>query len=164
MEKGICIISGHEGTGYPVKDDAVILALRRIKRLFGIAKNNRLIVSQDELAEYKKRRAKFEKNFVQYAALSVLIFAAMFALSLFAGTISLGTFAMPILIGILLVLLSLASYMPAIEGAPSGGEANPPPTLQKTAITLESISSKIKGAIPSQKKPASHQKGAKKKR
>lgn len=129
-------MSGNEGVGYPVKEDIVIRSIRKIKRFFGIAKNNRLIVSEEMYEEYKKRRTKFEKTLVQYIALAVIIFIAFVGLSLLSGTLSLGTFIISIFIGAFLVLFSLTSYVPAIEETPQ-----PPPSLSEQP-SLEKKTSK----------------------
>mgnify|MGYP001579377487 CR=1 FL=1 len=56
----VCIVCHKENVrGYPVEDDAVIRAIRKIKQRFNMAKNNELVVEDACLAEYKKKRDKF---------------------------------------------------------------------------------------------------------
>jgi len=125
MQKGICIITEQEVSGIPIKEDAVISTIRKIKRLFGIAKNNALVVGADSMEEYKKRRAKFERTFVQYVALAIIMVAAFVLLPLFFGApFSLGSLAMSVLIGVFIILLSFSSYIPSLD-APSENKASP---------------------------------------
>jgi len=60
----VCIVSRKEvpaGKGTPIKQDAIIGTIRKIKSRLGILQNNELVVSDECLEEYQKKRSKFEK-------------------------------------------------------------------------------------------------------
>ena len=113
--KSRCIICGKETVGSPVADDIVIKAIRKVKRAFGIARESRLVVCKQDLEEHLKRRKRFEKNMVQYAAIAFILVVAMVVLS---GSLN-GALA-ALFIGAFIIILGLVgSYHPAI--AAKGG-------------------------------------------
>ncbi|OIO21804.1 hypothetical protein COV61_01560 [Candidatus Micrarchaeota archaeon CG11_big_fil_rev_8_21_14_0_20_47_5] len=146
MQRGICIISETETEGYPIKEDFVISSLRKLKRIFGIARNNTLVVGRDSLEEYKKRRSKFEKTFVQYAAIAIILVLAIVVLPLLLGApFSIGSVLMSMVIGALIIAFSLTSYLPAIYA-----EGEKEPKKQPTILTAVAATQK-KSSLKKQK-------------
>jgi p-aminobenzoyl-glutamate transporter AbgT len=115
----MCIVSRKEvgpKEGTPIRDDAIISTIRKIKKRLGILQNNELVVSEEKLEEYKKKRSKFEKMAVIHVTV-----AAILVLLLALGPIMLG---MPfdvvriffaLLLGAMVAALALLSYIPALE-------------------------------------------------
>ncbi len=62
-----------EREGAEVSDDVVIRSIRRVKKAFNIAQNNRLVVCPDCMDEHVKKRKNFEKWLVIYGALGATI-------------------------------------------------------------------------------------------
>ncbi|MCS7122446.1 MAG: hypothetical protein NZ908_00605 [Candidatus Micrarchaeota archaeon] len=118
------------GEAYRVKRDIVIDVIVRIKKLLGKYQGNELYVSKNSLEQYRKMRKDFETSIFM-----VTVFAAVFmvlflitglnniqqALFSLIGAIILGT--------MLIVLVILTKYVPAIEETPvmigeEGGKEN----------------------------------------
>ena len=59
MQEGkyVCIMCEQEKGGSAVHDDAIINAIRKVKKTFGVAKNNRLVVCAECMPKYKDKGA-----------------------------------------------------------------------------------------------------------
>ena len=122
----VCIITQKEvKSGYLVEDDIVIRAIRRAKRALGIAKNNTLVVSDEGLAEYHKKRSAYEKSIAKYAILAGVVFIVVVILPLFTAGLSLNTLYAMLLglfLSALIMVLPVLSHVPKIAGAPVEAE------------------------------------------
>ncbi len=115
----VCIICGKEikkGKKYKVKDDFVIKVIRFIKHKLKIAKNNKLYVEEKCLNEYKKRRARYERNLILATIVAVFLFLSIGIAPIFFGSFSLTSFLASILLGIMLLFFTVLIYsIPPIE-------------------------------------------------
>ncbi len=115
----VCIVSREEvppGTGTPIKQDAIIGTIRKIKAKLGILQNNELVVSDEHLEEYKKKRAKFEKMAVIYTTVAaVLVLLLVFAPLIFGAPFNLMSILFALILGIMVAALALLGYVPGIE-------------------------------------------------
>lgn len=116
----VCIICGNEikkiGGAYRVKEDVVIEWLRKIKKRFGIAKNNELFVCEEDYEKYREKRKQFERNFTFASALAAAILLLLIIVPVFFGSLpSLGSIFFGLIVGIFLILMALISYLPAVE-------------------------------------------------
>ncbi len=122
----ICIVSRKEvplGSGTPVKQDAIIGTIRKIKARLGILQNNELVVSDECLEQYQKKRSKFEKMAVVYTTIAaVLVLLLVFAPLLFGATFNLMSIFFAIILGIMIAALALLGYVPGLD---TGEEAKP---------------------------------------
>ncbi|MBD3389419.1 hypothetical protein GF415_00495 [Candidatus Micrarchaeota archaeon] len=116
----MCIISREEvpeGEGTPIKEDAIIRTIRRIKGKLGILQNNQLVVSDEHLEEYRKKREKFEKMAVIHTAVAAILVVILTLGPLLLGApINLVSIFFALVLGIMIAALSLLSYVPGLEG------------------------------------------------
>ncbi len=106
-----CIICGQQKPGLTVKDDFVLDSIRWIKR--NITKNEKgytLVVCKEDYKKYLKERNKYIRRQIFYIAVGI-IFAAL----LIIDARSIGAVLFGLAIILLLYLLSLLSYIPAVE-------------------------------------------------
>ena len=114
--KDVCIVDGKEiKRGYKVKDDFVIRAIRKLKKRFGMLRNNRLYVCEEHLEEYKKKRRNYERMAMIVLGLIGLLFAGAIILPLFSGGFAWESLIPFTIISVLMVLLLLTMHVPAIE-------------------------------------------------
>ncbi len=115
----MCIVSREEvpkGKGTPIKEDGIIRTIRRIKGKLGILQNNELVVSDEKLEEYKKKRSKFEKMAVIHTTI-----AAVFVIVLVVGPLLMGaafnivSVFFALVLGVMIMALALLGYIPALE-------------------------------------------------
>jgi len=115
----MCIVSREEvpkGEGTPIREDGIIRTIRKIKGKLGILQNNELVVSDEKLEEYKKKRSKFEKMAVIHTTI-----AAVFVILLVVGPLLMGaafnivSVFFALVLGVMIVALALLGYVPAIE-------------------------------------------------
>ncbi len=158
----MCIITRKEvprASGTPIREDSIIQAIRAIKGRLGILQNNELVVSNEALEEYKKKRAKFEKTAVIYTTLAAIFVVVFIFGPLFLGAPFniMGVF-FAILVGVLFAGLSLLSYIPALD---DGKESTVPTPSQIVSRLMPRALSKEGGSAASKaarktapKKPA----------
>jgi len=124
----VCIECGNEKEGYPVKEDYVIAAIRKVKTMLRVAKNNTLVVCQGCVDARKVRRERFEKRFVQHGAVAVIVFLFLVLFPVFFGggkdLIGLvQTVLTAAVLGLVIIFFALLNYSPAFEeGKKVGGE------------------------------------------
>jgi hypothetical protein len=111
MAKVVCIICGKEKKGIPVKSDRVLEAMRWFKR--NVTRNeqhNTLVVCKEDWPAYNKARKKFTSRMALYVALGIVfvVFGNVLAFSI-------NTLVATLLILVFFYLLSLLSYMPALD-------------------------------------------------
>lgn len=106
----VCIICGKERVGIPVKNDYIIEAIRWIKtNITKNEKNNRLVVCKECYPKYKKERDRFISRFAIYVGLGVVFVITGSLIGGFGALL----YTLPVLL--LLFLLSLLNYMPALD-------------------------------------------------
>ncbi|MGB9703593.1 MAG: hypothetical protein ACP5HJ_00505 [Candidatus Micrarchaeia archaeon] len=76
-----CIMCGKRRKGYEVEEDLVIKSIRRIKKVFGIEKKNKLVVCKECYPRYLKERKKFEDKQKHFAILLTIFFLIVFIFS-----------------------------------------------------------------------------------
>ena len=108
-----CLICEKNKKGSPISDDVVIRSIRRIKRRFGIAKNNKIVICKDCMSQHLERRANFEKRLVRYGALGFIVAAVLIILSPSLFSVFAGLF-----MGLLMLSFALPSYHPALVSYP----------------------------------------------
>jgi hypothetical protein len=106
--------------GYPVREDYVIDAIRKVKSALGVAKNNTLVVCQGCADLRKQKREKFEQRFVQYGAVAVIAFLLLVLVPVFFGggknlVDMIKTAIMAAVLALVVILFALLSYSPAYE-------------------------------------------------
>ncbi len=115
----MCIVSRKEvpaGEGTPIREDAIIRTIRVIKGKLGILQNNELVVSNEALEEYTKKREKFEKMAVIHATVgAILVVAFIFGPLLLGAPFNPMGVLFSIILGLLVAALALLSYVPALE-------------------------------------------------
>ena len=107
----VCIICGKEKQGIRVKSDWVLESMRWFKRnITRNAKDNVLVVCKEDWPQYNKARKKFTGRRMLYVGLGIIFVI----LGLLTGP-SLNTLALTLAILAFFYLLSLLSYMPALD-------------------------------------------------
>ena len=116
--KGVCLICEKRKQGVPIKEGQVIKTIRKIKKIFGIAKGNTLVICDTCMPEYKKRRSSFEKTMLIWTIIGIVIGLALIIPSILIGDTILGILrsilVAIILIVVLLVLVGIVRYIPSI--------------------------------------------------
>lgn len=145
----LCIVSREEvpkGEGTPIREDAIIRSIRKVKARLGILQNNELVVSDEKLEEYKKKRSKFEKMAVIHTTI-----AAVFVILLVIGPLLMGaafnivSIFFALVLGVMIVALALLGYVPALETDDE--------TMPRTADqVVEKLSPKRSAKKPKRKK------------
>ena len=110
-KKIVCIICGKEKSGIPVKEDMVLDVIKWFKRnVTRNAQDNVLVVCKEDWLQYNKARKKFTSRMTLYIVLGVIfvIIGNVVAFSLYTLVTTLGVL-------LLFYLLSLLSYMPALD-------------------------------------------------
>jgi len=117
----VCIVCSKEvAGGHKVEDDSVIRAIRKIKRQFGVARNNELYVCEGCMEEYKKKRGKYERDLVIHAVLAAIVLIMMVVLPIFTSGFSLTAIVLGVLLAAIIMAFSLFSHWPKIaDGGPA---------------------------------------------
>ncbi len=139
----------------PIKEDRIIRGIRAIKKIFGVAQNNELFVSEAYLQEHTKRRKSFEKSMLFASVLAGLVFIAVLysivSTGRFEGLAILSAFV----IGGFILSLPLFKYSPGLSGDT--------PKLVGASSPAKATKPKPK-AVAKPKKPAKKKQTKKKKR
>ncbi len=107
-----CIYCGKKRDGLGIREDYVIRAVRWFNRkVLHRYHNYRLVVCRDCYLNYRKARARYLKKQATYLAIGI-IFAGLL---IFVSSANLFAFAYGIAIILFMYLLSLVSYVPALE-------------------------------------------------
>ena len=112
-----CIICAKKKEGITVKDDRVLESIRWFKR--NVTRNeqgNKLCVCKECYPVYKKRRDTYTSRQIIY-----VVIGAIFAILIFALSLSLAALATGAVILVGLYLLSLLSYTPDLAIKVAGG-------------------------------------------
>jgi len=146
----ICIVSRKEvppGTGTPIRQDAIIGTIRKIKSRLGILQNNELVVSDECLEEYQKKRSKFEKMAVVYTTIAaVLVLLLVFAPLLFGAPFNLMSIFFAIVLGVMVAALALLGYVPGIDTGKEPKPRTPNQIAKKLAPKKSTYKPKAKPA------------------
>ncbi|MBU0527673.1 MAG: hypothetical protein ABH983_04470 [Candidatus Micrarchaeota archaeon] len=148
----------------PIKEDRIIHGIRAIKKIFGVAQNNELFVSEAYLQEHTKRRKSFEKSMLFASVLAGLVFIAVLysivSTGRFEGLAILSAFV----IGGFILSLPLFKYSPGLSGdTPKLIGASSPAKATKPNAAAKPKATKPK-AVAKPKKPANKNQTKKKKR
>ena len=129
----VCIICSQEVShGHAVADDAVIRSIRRVKQFFKIAKNNELVVSENDLEAHKKKRQGYERNLAVYMVIAGIVLVLLVFLPIFTTGFSAYAVLVGLLFAALLVFLPiLTSHTPAL--AVKGNAQEKPPATKAPA-------------------------------
>jgi len=110
-KQNACIICTKENVeGSSVVEDKVIEVLRKIKGKFGAVKGYKLMVCDDCLEKYEKRRKTFERNIIIYGGIGIVI-----ALFLLIFNFSIGSLLAGIILFLVLMIMAMMGYTPRIE-------------------------------------------------
>lgn len=157
----MCIVSRKEvpaGSGTPIREDAIIRTIRGVKAKLGILQNNELVVSEEALEEYTKKREKFEKMAVIHATVAaILVVAFIFGPLLLGAPFNPMGIVFAIVLGLLIAALALLSYVPALD---DGKESSvPTPGQIVSRLMPRGLAAKMREA-PKSKAPAAPKEAA----
>ncbi|MCX8197596.1 MAG: hypothetical protein N3F07_00140 [Candidatus Micrarchaeota archaeon] len=109
----VCIICEKEAAqGLVVEDDAVIIAIRKVKNMLGVAKNNQLMVCDLCAESYKRKRESYERNIVIHTIIAALVLLAFILLPLFTSGFSIWSLVMGVVLAGVIMGFSLFSHVP----------------------------------------------------
>jgi hypothetical protein len=133
----VCIICGNEvKSGSAVADDLVIKSIRRAKQALHIAKNNELVVCENDLEAHRKKRQGYERNLAVYVVIAGIVLVLLVIVPFFTSGFSAYSFILGVLLSALLVLLPVVtSHTPALDGTTSSQLQSKPAQVQKKAKT-----------------------------
>ena len=133
----MCIVSRKEvpeGEGTPIKEDGIIRTIRKIKAKLGILQNNELVVSDECLEDYKKKRSKFEKMAVIHTTIAaVLVILLTIGPLLLGAPFNVVSIFFALILGVMIIALALLGYVPALE---TGEEEEKPRTAKEVVEKL----------------------------
>jgi hypothetical protein len=109
----VCIICGKKKKGFEVEEDLFIKGIRRIKKVLGIEKKNKLVVCEECYPRYLKMRKKFEDKQKHFTILWVIFFGIVIIFS--PDKISAIFFSLILLF--LFLLLLVPYYIPKLKEA-----------------------------------------------
>jgi fatty acid desaturase len=145
-----CIICKKEGiAGTPVRDDAILQAIRGLKMRLGILRGFKLVVCDSDLEEYQKRRKKFEKMAVIHVTVAAILVVAFIFGPLLLGAFNIMGVFFSLILGIVFAGLSIFSYIPALEDA--NAEEVPTPGQIASRLMPKSFGKGKGGAKPAKK-------------
>lgn len=111
----VCIICEKEVQhGHAVQDDFVIRAIRKVKQRLNMARNNVLVVEEGCLEEYRKRRAKYERDVVIRVVFAAIILLVFVLLPIFTTGFSVWATLLGLVLAGMFMALSLFSHFPKI--------------------------------------------------
>ena len=127
----VCIICSQEvKAGRAVADDAVIRFIRRAKQSLHIAKNNELVVCEQDLEAHRKKRQGYERNLAVYMVIAGVVLVLLVFLPIFTTGFSAYAVLVGLLFAALLVLMPvITSHTPSLAHA----EGEKPPAGKKAA-------------------------------
>jgi len=115
----VCIVCQKETEGgYPVEDDAVIAAIRRIKQALHVAKNNELVVMEECMAEHKKKRETYEKRLVTHMVVAGIVLVAFVIFPILSSGFSLTAVLLGLLLAAFVMGLSVFNHWPKVSDSP----------------------------------------------
>lgn len=118
----VCIVCYQEKSGTPVLDDAVIRAIRAAKQRLNMAKGNMLVVCEGCMEQYRKKRAKYERDLVMHVVLAGIVLLVFVLAPVFTTGFSITAVVLGLVLSALIVGLSVFSHCPAIEGGIGGNQ------------------------------------------
>ena len=139
-----CIICGKRIAGLEVRNDYILSSIRWFKR--NVTRNEkgfRLVVCKEDFPKYYKQRKSFERKRSLYVGLGIVFAAALFILSSF----NLYSLLYGLGIVVFLYLLSLVSYMPALEAAHAAGKQKRDSAAGGSAASMHTSGMRPAGGI-----------------
>ena len=133
-----------------IKEDNVIAAIRKIKRVLGAAKENDLYVCEEHLKKHLERRKSFQKSLILFGIAAVLIFVLGIISMVISGNFNIVGFIAAVVISIFLILFAiLFKYTPDVESAsltfiPVAGKEPEKPKPAKPAEKKKPAKRKLK--------------------
>ncbi len=111
MSKSACIICTKETTkGHKVIEDKIIEFIRMVKSKFGIVKGYKLVVCDECIEKYEKKRKDFERKSIFFIGIGVILAIVLLLLNLSIGSLLGGLFLL-----LIMIIISLMNYVPQIE-------------------------------------------------
>ncbi len=132
----ICIYTQESVVGIKaarIKEDRIIRSIRTIKKIFGIAQMNELYVSEEHIAEHKKRRKSFEKSMLFASVFAGLILLIVLVSPFFSGRFDLWAVISAFIIALFILALPLFKYSPALESDVCAVVGAEPAEMEKPA-------------------------------
>jgi len=129
----ICIVCEKDVEGksaVPIKEDAVIRTIRRVKQFFHIAQGNELYVCEEDMPKHMEKRRGFERSLIFFGVLAALVIVLLLGTLLLSGHFDIGAAVFALAVGVLILLFAVVfNYAPAIEEKPGivGGKKAPLP-------------------------------------
>ncbi|MEM3364410.1 MAG: hypothetical protein QXS93_02785 [Candidatus Micrarchaeia archaeon] len=118
MARGVCIYCDKaEDTkpkfvsGYPIKEDYVIAAIRWVKRKTHTEQGNPLVVCEKHIEEHLKKRGGFERSLIIYGGIGIFMTMLLLVMNLSIGSLVAG-----LLFLIFLLAIAHMRYVPKTEG------------------------------------------------
>jgi hypothetical protein len=115
----ICIVCQKDMEGkptVPVRDDAIIRSIRKVKQSLNMAQNNELCVCEDDVPAHEKRRKEFERSLVLFGVLAAMVVILLVATLLLSGRFDIVAFLSAVLIGVFILLFAIVfKYAPALD-------------------------------------------------
>lgn len=149
-----------------IKDDAVLILIRNVKRALRIAQENELYVCEADLKKHQQKREEFQKTVILFSILASIVVVAVLAGALLSGTVNLVALFASFVIALMIILFSLiVKYVPATEGgepvlikpstAPAGAaQPAPQPQMPESERQAKEKAEEITGRKKAGKKPA----------
>jgi len=118
----VCLLCQKEKqNGSKIIEDPVVKTIRWAKRKLKIEKGNEIVICEECMENYKKKRKNFEWNILAYLLICLVI---TISIVLIAHSIS--SFLIALIFSALLILLAIiAYYVPAIEPKSAETTAQP---------------------------------------
>ncbi len=132
----------------PIQEDRIIRGIRAIKKIFGVAQNNELFVSEAYLQEHSKRRKSFEKSMLFASVLAGLVFIAVLYSIVSSGRFEVLAILSAFIIGGFILCLPLFKYSPGLSGdTPKLIGASSSPAKKPKAVSKEKKPAKKKKKV-----------------
>ncbi len=111
MNKTACIMCAKEKPGLPVREDAMLGAMRWIKRnITRNPKNYRLVVCKEDFLTYRKKREGYERKQIIYVLIGLIFLVALGV----STKGNLNAIAFGLVIVLLMFGLAQLSYIPSV--------------------------------------------------
>ena len=116
-----CIICQKETTGNAlrVKEDFIILGIRRAKQAFNIAKNNELYVCESDIPVHQAKRKNYERDLVVFSVIAAIVFVALIVIPVLSGKFNIIYIVSSVFLSFVIILVPVFfKYAPAVEQQP----------------------------------------------
>ena len=116
-----CIICQKEITGNAlrVKEDFIILGIRRAKQALHMAKNNELFVCENDVKTHQQKRKNYERDLVIFSVIAAIVFVALIVIPILSGKFNPIYILSSIFLSFVIILVPVFfKYAPAVEQQP----------------------------------------------